>query len=254
MSNTGDLLNLQGKTAFVTGASGGLGAHFAEVLARAGAAVVIGARREAALADVAQRIRAAGGTCTTTALDVSRADSIAAVEPLLSGVDILVNNAGIAIDKPFLDQSEADWDAVVDTNAKGMFLLTQAAARAMRARGAGGSIINIASIVGLRQSGRIASYAASKAAAVQLTKVAALELARFGIRVNAICPGYIATDINADFWETDAGKAMLQRIPQRRTGKASELDGPLLLLASDASSYMTGSVIVADGGHLVSSL
>ncbi|KKC26585.1 2-deoxy-D-gluconate 3-dehydrogenase [Sphingomonas sp. SRS2] len=254
VSNTGDLLNLQGKTAFVTGASGGLGAHFAEVLARAGAAVVIGARREAALADVAQRIRAAGGTCTTTALDVSRADSIAAVEPLLSGVDILVNNAGIAIDKPFLDQSEADWDAVVDTNAKGMFLLTQAAARAMRARGAGGSIINIASIVGLRQSGRIASYAASKAAAVQLTKVAALELARFGIRVNAICPGYIATDINADFWETDAGKAMLQRIPQRRTGKASELDGPLLLLASDASSYMTGSVIVADGGHLVSSL
>ncbi|MET0376794.1 MAG: SDR family oxidoreductase [Rhizorhabdus sp.] len=254
MSDTANLLSLKGKTAFVTGASGGLGAHFAEVLARAGAEVIVGARREAVLADVAGRIRAAGGACVTATLDVSSADSIAAIEPLLSRVDILVNNAGIAIDKPFLDQSEADWDAVVDTNAKGMFLLTQAAARAMRARGVGGSIINIASILGLRQSGRVASYAASKAAAVQLTKVAALELARFGIRVNAICPGYIATDINADLWETEAGKAMLQRIPQRRIGKASELDGPLLLLASDASSYMTGSVIVADGGHLVSSL
>ena len=249
-----DLLKLDGKTAFVTGASGGLGAHFAEVLARAGAAVIVGARRESALADVAERIRASGGRCTTTALDVSSSASIAALEPLLTDVDILVNNAGIAIDKPFLEQSEADWDAVVDTNAKGMFLLTQAVARAMRARGSGGSIINIASIIGLRQSSRVASYAASKAAAVQLTKVAALELARFGIRVNAICPGYITTDMNRDFWDTEPGKAMLQRIPQRRTGEASELDGPLLLLASEASSYMTGSVIVADGGHLVSSL
>lgn len=249
-----DLFSLQGKTAFVTGASGGLGAHFAEVLARAGAAVIVGARREEALAAVAERIRAAGGSCTTTALDVTSGASIAAVEPLLAKTDILVNNAGIAIDKPFLEATEADWDAVVDTNAKGMFLLTQAAACAMQARGSGGSIINIASIVGLRQSARIASYAASKAAAVQLTKVAALELARYGVRVNAICPGYIETDINAGFWETPAGQAMMKRIPQRRTGQASELDGPLLLLASDASSYMTGSVIVADGGHLVSSL
>lgn len=249
-----DLFSLQGKTAFVTGASGGLGAHFAEVLARAGAAVIVGARREEALAAVAERIRAAGGNCITTALDVTSSASIAAVEPLLAQTDILVNNAGIAIDKPFLETTEADWDAVVDTNAKGMFLLTQAAGRAMQARGTGGSIINIASIVGLRPSARIASYAASKAAAVQLTKAAAIELARFGIRVNAICPGYIETDINAGFWETPAGQAMLKRIPQRRTGQASELDGPLLLLASDASSYMTGSVIVADGGHLVSSL
>lgn len=249
-----DLLNLDGKTAFVTGASGGLGAHFAEVLAKAGADLIVGARREGALAEVAERIRANGGRCTTTALDVSSSASIAAVEPLLAQVDILVNNAGIAIDKSFLDQSEADWDAVIDTNAKGMFLLTQAAARAMRARGSGGSIINIASIVGLRQSNRLATYAASKAAAVQLTKVAALELARFGIRVNAICPGYIETDMNRGLWNSEAGKAMLQRIPQRRTGLASELDGPLLLLASDASSYMTGSIIVADGGHLISSL
>ena len=254
MSNSGDRFDLGGKTAFVTGASGGLGAHFAEVLARAGAKVIVGARREGALEEVATQIGMVGGTCTTTALDISSGASIAAAEPLLAKVDILVNNAGIAIEKPFLDQSEADWDAVVDTNAKGMFLLTQAAARAMKARSAKGSVINIASIVGLRQGGMVMPYAVSKAAVVQFTKVAALELARFGIRVNAICPGYIATDINSAFWETEPGWAMLKRIPQRRTGELSELDGPLLLLASDASSYMTGSVIVADGGHLVSTL
>lgn len=249
-----DLLSLEGKTAFVTGASAGLGAHFAETLAGAGATVIIAARREAALAEVAARIRATGATCETVALDVTSAASIAAVEPLLARVDILVNNAGVTVDKPFLDQSEEDWDRVLGTNTKGMFLLTQSAARAMKARGTGGSIINIASILGLRQGGHVAAYATSKAAAIQLTKVSALELARFGIRVNCLCPGYIATDLNRDFWETEPGKAMLRRIPQRRLGAARELDGPLLLLASDASSYMTGSVIVADGGHLTSTL
>ncbi|MCZ4340389.1 SDR family oxidoreductase [Sphingomonadaceae bacterium G21617-S1] len=249
-----DLLSLTGKTAFVTGASAGLGAHFAETLAGAGATVIIAARREAALAEVAARIRATGATCETVALDVTSTASIAAVEPLLARVDILVNNAGVTVDKPFLDQSEEDWDRVLGTNAKGMFLLTQSAARAMKARGTGGSIINIASILGLRQGGHVAAYATSKAAAIQLTKVSALELARFGIRVNCLCPGYIATDLNRDFWETEPGKVMLKRIPQRRLGAARELDGPLLLLASDASSYMTGSVIVADGGHLTSTL
>jgi len=249
-----ELLKLNGKTAFVTGASGGLGAHFAETLAEAGAKVIVGARREAALADVAARIRGAGGECDTVALDVADATSIAAIDPLLAQVDIFVNNAGIAIDKPFLEQSEEDWDRTLDTNSKGMFLLTQAAARAMRARGSGGSIINIASILGLRQGMHLSAYAASKAAVVQMTKSAALELARFGIRVNCICPGYIETDINRGLWSTEAGQAMLRRIPQRRLGLASELDGPLLLLASDASTYMTGSVIVADGGHTVSGL
>ncbi|WP_226946629.1 SDR family NAD(P)-dependent oxidoreductase [Rhizorhabdus phycosphaerae] len=249
-----DLLQLKGKTAFVTGASGGLGAHFAETLAEAGAKVILGARRESALADVAARIRGAGGRCDTVALDVADAASIASIDPLLAEVDIFVNNAGIAIDKPFLEQSEADWDRTLDTNSKGMFLLTQAAARAMRARGVGGSIINIASILGLRQGMHLSAYAASKAAVVQLTKSAALELARFGIRVNCICPGYIETDINRSLWSTEAGQAMIRRVPQRRLGLASDLDGPLLLLASDASSYMTGSVIVADGGHTVSGL
>ncbi|QTH21628.1 SDR family oxidoreductase [Rhizorhabdus wittichii] len=249
-----DLHDLSGKTAFVTGASGGLGAHFAQVLARAGATLIIAARRREALAEVAAGIEAAGGRCETAALDVADSASIAAIEPLLADVDIFVNNAGVVVEKPFLDQSEEDWDRVVGTNAKGMFLLTQAAARAMKARGKGGSIINIASILGLRQGAHVSTYAISKAAAIQLTKSAALELARFGIRVNALCPGYIETDLNRSAWETEGGKRMIQRIPQRRLGDAHELDGPLLLLASDASTYMTGSALVADGGHLVSSL
>jgi len=249
-----DLLSLAGKTAFVTGASSGLGAHFAETLARAGSRVIAAARRQDALAETAARICAAGGSCETVALDVTSAASIAAAEPLLAGVDILVNNAGLAIQKPFLDQTEEDWDRIVDTNAKGMFLLSQATARAMAARGKGGSIVNIASILGLRQGMQVAPYAVSKAAAIQLTKVSALELARYGIRVNCLCPGYIETDMNRAVWETESGKAMLKRVPQRRLGSARELDGPLLLLASDASTYMTGSVIVADGGHSISSL
>ena len=245
---------LRGKTAFVTGASSGLGAHFAATLAAGGAEIILGARRLEALAQVASSIAAAGGRCSTIALDVTDEASLAAAEPAFARADILVNNAGIVRESAFLEHAVSDWNAVLDTNLKGMFLATQAAARGMKARGAGGSVINIASITGLRQGGGIVSYAVSKAAAIQLTKVSALELARFGIRVNAIAPGYIDTDLNRDFWDSDAGKAMMRRIPQRRLGQLSDLDGPLLLLASDASSYMTGSVIEVDGGHLVSAL
>lgn len=245
---------LMGKRALVTGASSGFGAHFAKVLAGAGAEVILAARREDALATVADTIRKDGGSAEIVRLDVADPASIAALAPQLGGLDILVNNAGLARQAAALDQSEADWNAVIDTNLKGLFLLAKAAARAMRDHGRGGSIINIASILGLRQGSHVLPYAVSKAGVIQLTKTLALEVARHGIRVNAIAPGYFATEINADFWETEGGRAMLRRIPQRRLGELANLDGPLLLLASEASAYMTGSVLVVDGGHMVSGL
>lgn len=249
-----DRWGLTGKVALVTGASSGLGAHFAAVLAKAGAEVIIAARRVEALGRVSAEIAASGGRCSALRLDVACARSIAEAAPAIDRTDVLVNNAGIVRDGPALEQGEADWDAVIDTNLKGMFLMSQAAARAMRKRGAEGSIVNVASILGLRQAGGVLPYAVSKAGAIQLTKTFALELARFGIRVNALTPGYLDTDLNSAFWESAAGEAMLKRIPQRRLGRLEDLDGPLLLLASNQSAYMTGSVIAVDGGHLVSSL
>ncbi|WP_144098278.1 SDR family NAD(P)-dependent oxidoreductase [Croceicoccus sediminis] len=246
--------DLHGKVALVTGASSGLGAHFATVLAKAGAKVFIGARRIEALAALAQDINDAGGRAEAISLDVTNPASIESISDAVSQVDILVNNAGITRESAMLDMSEDDWDAVVDTNAKGVFLMTQAVARAMKARGTGGSIINIGSILGIRQGGMVSTYAASKAAALQLTKVSALELARYGIRVNAIAPGYFKTEMNAEFFESSAGQAMVKRISMRRLGNLDDLDGPLLLLASDSSQYMTGSVIEVDGGHLLSTL
>ncbi|MDP3550772.1 MAG: SDR family oxidoreductase [Novosphingobium sp.] len=246
--------DLAGRRALITGASSGLGAHFARVLAGEGVQVVLAARRIGALSTLAETITACGGQADAVQLDVADPNSIAAITPTLGTIDILVNNAGVVREANALDQSEADWDCVVDTNLKGLFLLAQATARAMKARGVGGSIINIASILGIRQGGGVLPYAVSKAGVIQFTKVMALELARYGIRVNAIAPGYFATEINSEFWESEPGKALVRRIPQRRLGHLPDLDGPLLLLASDASRYMTGSVIVVDGGHLVSGL
>jgi NAD(P)-dependent dehydrogenase (short-subunit alcohol dehydrogenase family) len=247
--------DLHGKNALVTGASSGLGRHFARVLARHGASVTLAARRQDALEAACTEIMAAGGRANAIAVDVT--DS-GAVSSALAGTgesfDILINNAGIAASSPALDLDVVEWDRMVDTNLKGVFVVAQAVARAMRAAGRGGSIVNIASIAGLRVAGNLSAYAASKAAVIHLTRALALEWARYGIRVNALCPGYIETDLNREFFATEAGLGLIKRIPQRRLGKPHDLDGPLLLLASDAGSYMTGSTIEVDGGHLVSSL
>lgn len=245
--------DLSGKSALVTGASGGLGLHFARLLARHGVDVTLAARRQSALDRVGAEIAAAGGSAKHLVLDVADA---ASVEAALDGryFDILINNAGVSGAGPAADLSEAAWDAVLDTNLKGVFLVAQAVARGMREAGRGGAIVNIASILGHRVAGSVSAYAASKAGVIQLTKALALEWARDRIRVNALCPGYIETDINRDFFATEAGLNLIKRIPQRRLGKPEELDGALLLLASSAGSYITGSTIEVDGGHLVSSL
>jgi NAD(P)-dependent dehydrogenase (short-subunit alcohol dehydrogenase family) len=251
-------ITLNGRTALVTGASRGLGRYFASTLARAGAAVAATARRQESLQAVCDEIRSAGGVAVAVAMDVSDSSSVAAavsdVVRQFGKLDILVNNAGVTVTKPFLEVTEAEWDSVVDTDLKGVFLVAQAAANAMKAQGSGGAIVNIASILGLRVAGQVAAYIASKAGVVHLTKAMALELARYDIRVNALCPGYIETDLNRDFFASDVGRKLINRIPQRRVGQLAELEGPLLLMCSDAGSYMTGTVLAVDGGHLTSSL
>jgi NAD(P)-dependent dehydrogenase (short-subunit alcohol dehydrogenase family) len=251
-------VDLAGKSALVTGASSGLGRHFAEVLAAAGAQVAAAARRSDLVETVCEAIRRRGGTAVPVRMDVSDRASVdkAVTEAAtaLGRLDIVVNNAGITATKPFLDFGEEEWDRIIDTNLKGTFSVAQEAARRMKEQGSGGTIVNIASILGLRVAGQVPAYVASKAGVVQLTKAMALELARFGIRVNALCPGYMETDLNREFFASEAGQALIRRIPQRRLGRREELDGALLLLCSDAGSYITGSTIVVDGGHLVSSL
>jgi NAD(P)-dependent dehydrogenase (short-subunit alcohol dehydrogenase family) len=251
-------ITLSGRNALVTGASSGLGRYFANVLAQAGASVAVAARRKESLEDVRDQIRGTGGNSIAIAMDVTDASSVASavaeMTARLGSLDILVNNAGITVTKPFLEIAETEWDRVVGTNLNGVFLVAQAAARAMKAQGSGGVILNIASILGLRVAGQVAPYIASKAGVVHLTRAMALELARHRIRVNALCPGYIETDLNRDFFASEIGRALINRIPQRRLGKQEELKGPLLLMCSDAGSYMTGAVLAVDGGHLVSSL
>lgn len=251
-------IDLTGRTALVTGASSGLGRHFAGVLAKVGARVALAARRTDVLTETKAAIEAAGGTALVVAMDVTDAGSVsAAVAQAWDGlgrIDILVNNAGVTATRPFLDMSEQEWDRVIDTNLTGCARVARAVARRMRDDKHGGAIVNIASILGMRVAGHVSSYIAAKGGLVHLTKAMALELARHDIRVNALCPGYVETELNADFFAGDAGKALVKRIPQRRLGRLADLDGPLLLLASDAGAYMTGSVLAVDGGHLVSSL
>jgi NAD(P)-dependent dehydrogenase (short-subunit alcohol dehydrogenase family) len=253
--------DLHGRTALVTGAFSGLGLHFARVLAAHGARLALVGRRIELGRSVAAEIGAAVARpdeVRAYAVDVTDAASvqrgIAQASAELGVPAIVVNNAGTVARKPSLDVTEDDWNGIVDVNLSGVFRVAQASAREMIRTGTRGSIINIASILGLRVRTQVASYAATKAAVVQLTKLLALEWAEHGIRVNAIAPGYFETDINRAFLHSEAGRAIVARVPQQRVGQLAELDGPLLLLASDASSYMTGTVIPVDGGHLVNTL
>lgn len=247
--------DLTGKAAIVTGAGSGLGRQFALTLAQAGARVALMGRRLDKLTRLAQEIEGFDGRAVALKIDVLDASSIraaiAAAETELGPIAILVNNAGVSVHKPLLDQTEEDWDRVVDTNLKGAWLVAQETARHMVRLGHGGSIINIASVLGLRASGAVPGYVASKAGLVHLTRAMALELARYKIRVNALCPGYFATDMTKEFLASPQAEKLIKSVPQRRVGAAADLDGPLLLLASEAGSYMTGSIIVIDGGLTV---
>jgi len=242
----------------VTGGSSGFGRHFARFLANNGAKVTLAARRAEALASAVDEINMSGGKARSVVLDVTVADKIdnamEQAEAEFGPIHAVVNNAGVTATKPALDQDERAWDSVVDTNLKGVWLVAQAAARRMIGNKVKGSIVNIASILGMRVAGGVAPYAISKAGVIQMTKALALEWARYGIRVNALAPGYFATELNDDFFESEHGQALIKRVPQRRLGQLTELDGPLLLLISDAGSFMTGSVVTVDGGHMVSGL
>ena len=250
--------SLEGKVALVTGASSGFGRHFAPLLSRAGAKVVLAARRTDLIQEEANKIIASGGQAMAVTMDVTSSDSIAAaldeVERTFGVVTVVINNAGITIPKLLLDLSDEEWTSVIDTNLTGVAYVARESARRMIAAGTGGSIVNIASILAERVQKALTNYAASKAAVVQFTKAAALEFAQYNIRVNALCPGYFQTELNGEWFKTDEGQALIKRIPQRRTGTLDELNGPLLLLASDAGSLMTGSAVTVDGGHVLSDL
>lgn len=242
----------------VTGGSSGFGRHFAQLLAGNGAKVTLAARRAEALASVVSEINASGGRTQSVVLDVTVAEKIDGAlieaETRFGPIHGVVNNAGVTATRPALDQDERAWDSVIDTNLKGVWLVAQSSAKRMIANKVKGSIVNIASILGLRVAGAVAPYAISKAGVIQMTKALALEWARYGIRVNALAPGYFATELNDDFFQSEPGQALIKRVPQRRLGELSELNGPLLLLISGAGSFMTGSVVTVDGGHLVSGL
>lgn len=251
-------MRLDGKVALVTGAFGGLGRDFARMLARAGASVVLAGRRIDDGRAIALGMAGEGFRVAAVGMDVTdRASVDAAIDEAASAfgvVDVLVNNAGVAITRPFLDLTERDWGSVLDVNLDGAWRVAQAVARRLKDADRAGAIVNIASVLAERVAAQVAPYAVSKAALVQLTKAMALELARHRIRVNALAPGYVETPLNSDFFATGSGQALVRRIPQRRLGRVEDLEAPLVLLASDASAYMTGAVIAVDGGHAVSSL
>ncbi len=255
-----DLASLiKSKHVLVTGASSGLGAHFARLFASCGAHVTVAARRMEKLETFASELEKLGAASVLpVAMDVTDAESVkqafAAMSNHQTPLNVVVNNAGISGEALALKQTADQFDEVIATNLRGVWLVATQAARTWKDAGHGGSIVNIASIQAERVAPGLSAYSASKAAVVHLTRSLALEWARYGIRVNALEPGYIHTEINSELWDQDYGKEMIRRIPMRRLGRAEDLDGALLLLASSASSWMTGSTLAVDGGHLVSGL
>jgi NAD(P)-dependent dehydrogenase (short-subunit alcohol dehydrogenase family) len=250
--------DLSGRVAMVTGAGSGLGRHFALVLADAGANLVLCGRRQQPLEDTAKLIQSKGGSAIFTSLDVTDEDQIGKVFEEISAQtgtpEILINNAGVNRPSHATSVSANDWDAVVDTNLKGCFLVAKTCAARLMEEGKTGSIINVASILGLRAQKEVSPYMASKAGLIHLSRGLALEWANYGIRVNVLAPGFFHSEMADEYLDSPPGKKLMQNVPQKRAGQWNELNGPLMLLASDAGSYMTGSVLVADGGHSVNSL
>jgi 3-oxoacyl-[acyl-carrier protein] reductase len=250
-----ELFDLGGRVALVTGASSGLGMHFAEVLAENGAAVALVARRTDRLAATKARIEAAGGRAIAIGADVldrtAMARAFGEAEKAFGTVTLLVNNAGVAHSGRALELAEEEWRRVLSTDLDAVFFWAQEAARRMVAAGRHGAIVNIASVLGFGVSKGTAAYATAKAGVVQLTKALALELAYKGVRVNAIAPGWFVTEINRDFLLSEKGAAMTREIPVGRFGEDGDLDGVLLLLASDAGRYIAGATYVVDGGQMV---
>ncbi len=252
--------HLENKHIVITGASSGLGHHFSGVLCEAGANVILGARREEKIQARVDEIRAGGGHAAGIKLDVCDASSIAtfleAARETYGPIDVVINNAGVEPGaKTYTMIDEDDWDRVMETNLKAVWRISKAYTEQVVASGRKrGNIVNISSITDTRAIKGQFPYAVSKGALTRMTEVMALEAARYGIRVNALAPGYFLTDVSRVLLESERAPAFVKGIPMRRLGEFSDLDGPLLLLVSDASSYMTGSVVVVDGGHLCASL
>jgi NAD(P)-dependent dehydrogenase (short-subunit alcohol dehydrogenase family) len=256
-------IDLSGRVALVTGASGGLGAQFAKTLAAAGAGVVLASRRIEKLKDLRAEIEAAGGDAHVVEMDVtdrhSIASAVAHAETEMGSIDILVNNSGVSTTQRIQDVTEEDYDFIMGTNVRGAFFVAQEVGKRMlaRAKGAapgsftGGRIINIASMAGLKVLPQIGVYCMSKAAVIQMTKAFAVEWGRFGINVNAICPGYIDTEINHHHWQTEQGQKLISMLPRKRVGQPQDLDALLVMLASDQSHFINGAVIAADDGFAV---
>ena len=245
-------IRLDGKTALVTGASSGLGERFAQVLAESGARVAIAARRLERLKELRATIEAAGGECFAIAMDVTDLASIetavATIERDFAPIDVLVNNSGLSITKRLGDYTETEFDKIINTNVKGAFFVAQTVGARMIAAKRPGRIINIASTAGIKPIRGVGVYSMSKAAAISMTQAMALEWGRRGVSVNALCPGYIGTELNDAFWETDAGRRLVDSLPRRRLGRREDLDGLIVLRASDASEFINGAAISADDG------